>query len=314
MYGDDTIDVRTGPYPPIPQQVTSFGAAVVGDALYLYGGHTGAAHSYSNKEQGRRLWRLDLKNPKSKWESIAEGPPLQGLALVAHGGKLYRIGGFSAENQAGEPHRLVSTASVACFDPAAGRWTDLPPLPQPRSSFDAAVLDGHIYVIGGWQLSGDDDQAKWHTTAYSLDLNTDRPAWKALPEPPFVRRALAVAAFDGKIYAVGGMQQRGGPTTRVDVYDPTVGKWLRAPSLHGNPMNGFGASAFAARGHLYVTTMDGSIQRIGKAGKTWEKTGRLERPRFFHRMVRFDGRSLLMIGGASMSSGKYNEIDIIEVR
>ena len=313
MHAEDQITAKKSSYPPIPENVTSFGAAICGDALYVYGGHAGEAHSYSDREQGRTLWRLKLDQP-SQWEKVASGPPRQGLALVAHGGKLYRIGGFCAQNKKGEPHDLHSQADVACFDPAAGKWTELPPLPEPRSSFDAAVLDGKIYVIGGWKLAGGDDEATWHKTAYVLDLGQAQPTWRELPRPPFVRRALAVAAFDGKIYAIGGMQQRGGPTTRVDIYDPASRKWSQGPSLHGEPMNGFGASAFAAGGHLYVTTMDGSVQQLGPGATAWKTIGKLERPRFFHRMLPRDDHRLLMIGGASMRSGKYDRIDILEIR
>ncbi len=313
MDAEEPFTATKGPFPPIPEEVTSFGAAIAGESLYLYGGHTGAAHSYSKKDQGRTLWRIDLKTPK-QWESVVTGPPLQGLALVACNGKIYRIGGFTAVNKEGEEHDLRSTASVAVCDPATGKWNDCSPLPQPRSSFDAAVLDGKIYVIGGWHLSGSDDRAQWHNTAYVLDTAAETPTWKELPTPPFVRRALAVAAFDGKIYAIGGMQQRGGPTTRIDIYDPTTKRWSQGPSLHGRPMNGFGASAFAAGDHLYVTTMDGSLQRLDKEGRAWKSLGKLEHGRFFHRMLRLNDRQLLMIGGASMSTGKYDEIEIIEIR
>ena len=138
--------------------------------------------------------------------------------MVPYGSDVIRIGGFTAKNKEGEDHDLWSQANVDCFDPATGKWTAMAPLPEPRSSFDAAVLGDTIYVVGGWSMQGDSD-SKWHTTAYALDLSAEEPQWKALPKPPFVRRALSLAAFEGKIYAIGGMQQKGGPTTRTDIFD-----------------------------------------------------------------------------------------------
>jgi hypothetical protein len=173
--------VRATELPPLPQTVTSFGAAVTGDALYLYGGHTGRAHHYYHEGQADTLWRLDLKQPNA-WEALNEGPGLQGLAMVAHGGKLYRIGGFTARNPEDQDADLWSQAAVACYDPAVGRWQDLTPLPEPRSSFDAAVLDDKVYVIGGWRIAGGRD-ATWHKTAWTMDLSADSPSWQALPEP-----------------------------------------------------------------------------------------------------------------------------------
>ncbi len=298
--------------PHIPETVTSFGAAIVGDALYVYGGHTGRAHEYYMEAQANTLRRLDLKNPKV-WESLGTGPRLQGLALVAHSGKLYRIGGFTAKNKDGEENDLWSQAAVACYDPASKQWHDMSPLPERRSSFDAAVLNNKIYVVGGWEMRGTAEN-KWHTSAYALDLANTSANWEALPEPPFQRRALAVAAHDGKLFAIGGMQREGGPTTRVDIYDPATRMWSRGPSLKGEGMEGFGCSSFAVGGHLFVTTIEGNLQRLAEDGTSWEIVRQLERARFFHRLLPLSEWQLLAVGGASMSVGKFEEVDVIDVR
>ncbi len=70
-------------------------------------------------------------------------------------------------------------------------------MPEPRSSFDAAIIDHTIYVIGGWSMQGDAPRV-WHETAWKLDLQSKKPSWLAIAKQPFERRALAVAAFGGK--------------------------------------------------------------------------------------------------------------------
>jgi N-acetylneuraminic acid mutarotase len=300
-----------GSLPALEQPVTSFGAAIVDGNVYIYGGHTGGAHSYSMEEQERFVRKLDLE--AGTWEQLAEGPPLQGLALVAHGEKLYRIGGFTAMNAAGEEHDLQSQDGVAGFDLATGEWSDLAPLPEPRSSFDAAVLDDKIYVIGGWSMGGAEEN-EWLTTAWAMDLSADAPAWESLPAPPFQRRALAVAAHEGKIYAIGGMQPEGGPTRRTDVFDPATGQWTLGPELIGEEaMTGFGASAFATGGRLYVTAYDGSLQRLTEDGSAWEVIAQTPTARFFHRMLPIDDHHLLMVGGANMGQGKFAEVEVLTV-
>ncbi len=123
---------------------------------------------------------------------------------------------------------------MASFDPIARQWTDLPALPEPRSSHDAAVLGNTLYVIGGWQLGNEGGtQRGWHSTAWSLDLSSKKPEWKPLSKPPFERRALAVAAFDGKLYVIGGMEKAGSPTTKVDIYDPETNAWYEGPAIQG---------------------------------------------------------------------------------
>lgn len=297
---------------PLPELVTSFGAAIVGQEIYTYGGHTGDAHEYSQSVQSNKLRRLDLTS--GKWSVLAEGPRLQGLALVAHQHRLYRLGGFSAKNAAGEEHDLWSQSGAAAFDLQANRWLELPPLPEPRSSFDAAVLDNTIYVVGGWKLAGEDENV-WHETVWGMDLTVDNPQWQLVTKAPFQRRALSVAAHDGKLYAIGGMNREGGPTRRVDIFNPQTGDWSMGPELHGEDgMTGFGNAAFATGGQLYVTTIKGDLQRLSQDGSRWEIIQKTPTARFFHRMLPVDQQRLAIVGGASMATGKFEQVEILPVK
>lgn len=319
----------TAEYDSLPEPVTSFGAAIAGQALYMYGGHTGSAHSYSTKEQSNQLTRLNLQS--GKWETLAEGPHLQGLALVAHGDKLYRIGGFTAMNAEGEEHELVSQNTVASFDPATKVWQELPALPERRSSHDAAVVGDCIYVVGGWKMGDEDTQ--WHSTAWKLDLTLPVLHWQPIAAPGFHRRALALAAHNGKLYVVGGMQEKGGPTTSVAVYNPADDSWADGPalfvkadpvakdstekpvrSMSSGAMAGFGASAFATGGSLYVTTVQGNLQKLSEDGSKWEVVKDDLTPRFFHRILPLTEDKLVVVGGSNMSIGKFEEVEVIDVK
>lgn len=302
--------------PPLPQGITSFGAALADNRLYVYGGHFGRAHHYSQEGQSNQLLRLELTQrpaeQPAQWEPLATGPKLTGLALVEHAGRLYRVGGFTAKNTDDQEQDLWSQDSFALFDPAAGEWRDLPPLPEPRSSHDAAVLDGQLYVVGGWRLSG--GETTWHSTAWRCDLTRAEVSWEQVPDPPFHRRALSVAAHAGRLYVMGGMQESGGVTTRVARYDPATKSWDEAPPLHGSGLEGFGTSAFSRAGELLVTTISGSVQRLAADGTSWQVVGALRSPRFFHRQLTTpDGRTLI-VGGASMESGKTLELELLAPR
>ena len=300
--------------PPLPEELTSFGGAVLDNKLYVYGGHTGAAHSYSTTEQSDRFWSLDLsKTSGSAWQKLPSGPRLQGLTLVAHENRLIRIGGFTAVNETGEPHNLQSQTSVAAFDPATGVWSEMPSLPEPRSSLDAAVLGDTVYVFGGWQLNGDNDSAKWHSSGHSLNLKDPSALWQPTTPPPFQRRAVSVAAHDGKLFVVGGMRPTKGPTTQVDAYDPITKTWSKAPPLPGSGMSGFGSSSFAANKRLYVSTLDCFVHRLAENQKSWQTVAKADPARFFHRMLPTQDRGLLLIGGANMEIGKFTAIDAIQL-
>lgn len=314
---DPASGARTGPaeLPELPENLTSFGAAIADGNLYLYGGHTGGAHSYSQEEQSDRFWSLNLSQGKNgQWQELPGGPNLQGLALVAHRGHVIRLGGFSAVNAKGEDHDLQSQSTVASYDPKSKTWSKLAALPAPRSSFDAAVLGDKVYVIGGWNLHGESDQSEWHDTAWSLDLNDASAKWQPLAPPPFQRRAVSVAAHQGKLYVIGGMTSDNETTHRVAIYDPASDSWSEGPDLPGTGMSGFGSASFATGGHLYVTSMDGFVSKLADDGKSWSTIAKTDRERFFHRMLPVSDHELLMIGGASMEVGKFSEIDRIEVK
>lgn len=297
----------------LPQGLTSFGAARLGDAIYVYGGHTGSAHSYSTAEQSNQLLRLDLKKPEAAWKLVSEHRRLQGLALVAHDRRLICVGGFEARNAEGSEHDLHSQRRISAYDTVKNRWSDLPALPAGRSSHDAAMLKDTLYVVGGWNMNSP-EETQWHRTAWSLDLSQDTLNWQQLPAPPFQRRALAVVAHDGKIFAIGGMDPQSGPTREVRIYDPSEKTWSRGPDLLGEQdMIGFGASAWSIDGQLVVTCYNGDIQILAEDGSEWRSVGRTKDARFFHRLLPLDRGLLLSVGGANMAEGKYVVPETIRV-
>lgn len=283
---------------------------MVGSALYVYGGNYGSAHEYANEDQSGDLWKLDLAKSTS-WEKIAEGPKLQGLAMVEHRGLLYRIGGFTAMNKAGEKEDLRSQADFSRFDPQSGQWTELPKLPEPRSSHDAVLIGNTIYVVGGWNMQGGGNGAHWHTTAWACDLSATELQWKPIASPEFTRRALALVNWNGKLLSIGGMSEKGGPTTATAVFDPATNAWTSGPALVGNGMEGFGSSAFFVDGDVYATTMSGAIQRLKKDAAGWELLGQLQHPRFFHRVLPWQGTKLVVVGGSSMETGKVLSLELL---
>lgn len=308
---------QTFKLPELPVTLTSFGGAIVDNHAYIYGGTKGSAHDYYKGIQSGALMRLNISaddvGTASKWETISEGTELQGLAMVAHGGKLYRIGGFEARNLEGEDDRLFSVDTVACFDPATSAWTEIASLPEPRSSFDAAVIGDVIYVVGGWSMQGEAKRV-WHETAWKLDLSQERPTWEPIAKAPFERRALALAAHDGKLYAIGGISSGDETVRDTDVYDPATDRWTSGPALVGTEgIVGFGASAFATGGALYVSTVNGSLQRLRDDGSAWNVVGQTPSARFFHRMLPIDERRFVTIGGSNMKVGRIKATEVFSV-
>jgi N-acetylneuraminic acid mutarotase len=150
-------------------------------------------------------------------------------------------------------------------------WETLSPLPEARSEFAAAVINGQIYVAGGfgagarvdrydpwsgtWTRLADLPIAVHHPGVAALDgrlyvaggytLDTQRAVdhlwmydpgrdvWTEGASLPVARGAFGLAPFAGKLYAVGGARdQLGGPVnSTVDCYDPAADAWSPAASM-----------------------------------------------------------------------------------
>jgi N-acetylneuraminic acid mutarotase len=302
--------------PQLPEPIASFGAVVDNGWLYVYGGHQGEEHEHSAANLSKHFRRIQLDGG-SEWQELPMETPLQGFPLVAHGGKIYRVGGLKILNPTlKDEEDLHSTAEFAEYDPSTQKWTALTPLPAGRSSHNATVVGDKLYVVGGWRLAGkspSEERTKghWEPDALVYDFTLPDAGWQKLPLPGFKRRALAVGVCKDKLFAIGGMDETAKPSMRVDYFDPQSGKWTEGPKLPGAGMAGFGVSAWNLDGELYVCGLRGILYRLNETGSAWEEVGRME-PRFFHQLLPAPHGGLMVAGGASMK-GHLATIERIEV-
>ncbi|MBK6812347.1 MAG: hypothetical protein IPG81_26385 [Sandaracinaceae bacterium] len=291
--------VLSGPHAFLPAPVTSFGAAAWGEHLYVLGGYRGESHHYTAEGQSASLGRLHVAS--GAWEELAGlERGLQSAALVAHEGTLIRVGGLYAQHSPDDADdaadRLRSTSEVARYDIASGRWTNLPPLPTPRSSHMAAVLDHVLYVAGGWDLDHDPATARWATTVEALDLRNPDAGWRSI-EAPFQLRGVGVAAASGQLVVVGGMDPIGVPQRVTHLFNPRDAGWTRGPELPASP---FGAAAAAVGNDVVVTGMDGVVHVLQPGEAAWRSAGSVLFPRFFHQNVAVNGQVFAVGGTAGM--------------
>lgn len=292
---------------PLPEATSSFGGVACDGWLYVYGGHIAPTHTYSTEAVSGRFHRLNLADGKT-WEELAGGPGLQGMNLAACGGKIYRVGGMEPRNKPEEETDNHSIADCACFDPASGKWQALPPLPVPRSSHDVAVVDNRLYVIGGWNMLGDEGE-EWFSEALVMDLSAEKPEWKSFPQP-FERRALTVAINNGRIYVLGGFPEEASPRLNVDIYDTASATWSSGPELPGRKMNGFAPAACTVDGRVYVSVADGTLYRLNEAAGNWQRVASTT-PRIVHRLAPH-GSKILVVGGAAKGDN-LNLVEVVEL-
>ena len=297
--------------PAMPEAVASHGAVASDGWLYVYGGHIAPTHEYHRDAVSGQFHRVRLDDLESgaapTWEALPAGRPLQGMNLGATDGKIYLIGGMQPQNDPGTPEDNRSVAEAKVFDPASGSWSDLPLMPEPRSSHDVAIIEDTLYVVGGWDMHGDGET--WASDMLALDLSAESPRWERI-EQPFQRRALIAAVDDGKLYVIGGMNSDEEIPNRVDIYDPASGEWSRGPDLPAGQFNGFSPAAAVLHGDVYASVADGSLLRLSDDGSAWAPVAQTS-PRVVHRVIP-DGDRLLLVGGA-WRGGNLDLIEAVEI-
>jgi len=295
--------------PPLPIPVSSLGAVTCDGQIYVYGGHIAPVHTYSTEAVTGRFFRRPVAG-EDAWEELPSGPGLQGMNLATHGGRIYRVGGMDPQNPPDKPAQNFSTPAVACFDPSTGTWTDLPAMPEPRSSHDELAVGDTLYVVGGWNMLGHEGE-DWCDEMLTLDLSNPTAEWKALPQP-FVRRALIAAVADGKLFVIGGFTDEEDVSQSVGIFDPTSGTWSKGPDLPGEPMNGFAPAACTIGGRVHVSVADGSVHRLSADGSAWEPVASVV-PRIVHRAVPDGDAHMILLGGAA-NSANLDTVERVPVR
>jgi N-acetylneuraminic acid mutarotase len=131
-------------------------------------------------------------------------------------------------------------------------WTTPTFMPTPRTEPGIAVVNGTIYVIGGYSGS---------TLSTVESYNPVSATWIPKADMPTARRSPVVAAVNNKIYAIGGMNYSNPNHVTysfdTDEYDPATDTWTSKASIPDeNPVNSVLGNRFiggaATNGKVYV--------------------------------------------------------------
>jgi len=229
-------------------------AAAVDGIIYAIGGGRG----------GPELSTVEAYNPATDmWTTKADMPTPRGLlgSIVVVDGKIYVIGGMFGETVA--DNRALS--AVEAYDPATDTWTKKANMPTAIMDVGACVVDGRIYVTGGfpaWPQNASDALS----TVEVYDPVTD--TWTQTSDMPMGRWGHSASVVAGKMYIVGGMnsamirREVEGEIEAdellelfpiVDVYDTATDTWTTAADLPTSRFKGRHAAA----------VVDGKIYTIG---------------------------------------------------
>lgn len=130
----------------------------------------------------------------------------------------------------GKPYEQLRHYAMLVFD-SYPKPTHFTALPEATSSFGAVADKGWLYVYGGHVVPTHNYSTEAVSGKFSrVDLETGQ--WQSLSAGPNLQ-GLNLAAANGKIYRVGGMQPRNAPGTKQDIhsitevasFDPATKSW-----------------------------------------------------------------------------------------
>jgi len=193
---------------------------------------------------------------------------------------------------------------------AAGTWTVLAPLPQPRQEIAVAVLDGRLYVIGGFGESGEPV-----ATVDVYDPTTNE--WQARAPLPVATHHTAAAVAGGKLYVVGGYtggRVRWTASQATFEYDPARDSWATRAAMP-TPRGGLAAAALGERIHALGGTGDGvtnAHEVYDPASDRWSVANPMPTARDHLAAVTFQGRVWALGGRTSFMGTQYANVEVYD--
>jgi hypothetical protein len=222
----DVYDPVTGNWSalaPMPRGVTHSQAAVVGNRVYIAGGFEGTSPGAAIAD----VMVYDVGANTWSTTSMPDLPaPRASGALVALGTRIHYLSGLQANRCTDvTDHLVLDTAN-----PGAG-WTALAPLPETKNHFNAVIVDGSIYAVGGQR--GHDCGIVYLRSAHRYDPQAN--AWTTLPEMPVERshHEPSMFAWNGFVVVAGGTNSVEPAMASVVAFDIARERWARWPDLPG---------------------------------------------------------------------------------
>jgi N-acetylneuraminic acid mutarotase len=150
---------------------------------------------------------------------------------------IYVVGGFLPSGE--------TTAAVERYDIKRNSWRVLAPMPVAVNHPAATSYRGKLYVYGGYT-----DSTFGPVTGTLQRFDPASGSWVQLGGSVHPRAAAALAAINGKLFAVGGAAG-GAALDDLEIFDLRTGKWRPGSSMR------------VAREHIAATVAGGDLYVFG---------------------------------------------------
>lgn len=253
-YGDsdanEAYNTQTGKWmglAPMPTPRSEAAAVGYGLSIYVLGGQSSKFGGVTGAFE-----RYDALT--NRWEVLPAMPtPRTALGAARIGSKIYAIGGQNCVSLlCGE-----SLDVVEVYDLRTRSWSRAAHLPEPRAAFATAVVEGKIYVFGGFNVQ----KKETFKSALVYDPVADRWSW--VTDLPSARLAPSAGVCGDKIIVFDGLSPNFSPLRRdAWLYDTITGTWdqVAAPKFER-----LGISAVTVHNRIYAIG-GSSSSRVAHSG------------------------------------------------
>jgi N-acetylneuraminic acid mutarotase len=227
---------------PAPGPASSEGIAVGhGDSIYALGGRNGAGNDNNRYTPTTDTWTVLAPMPTAR----------DGLGAAVLGDSIYAIGG--RPETSGPCSGFTQFDNVERYDIASDTWSDVAPLPSPRSDIGAIAHGGNVYVFGGCQ-SGE------ASVTGEVDIyNPTTDTWSQGASMPTPRAGFYGIGIKGdRIYVIGGLDSSGNASPANEVYDIAHDSWTTSTPMP-HPRGEMGLASHGGR----IYTVGGGVPAFG---------------------------------------------------
>jgi N-acetylneuraminic acid mutarotase len=204
-----------------------------------------------------------------------------------------------------EDGNIATVSDRVTVENHADSWFTGAPMPTPRHSLAAGVINRQLYVVGGLSHSR-------RTGALEIYVpSTD--SWTSGPSLPVRRSGHAAGVIDGKLYVVGGVPHGDIISNRLDIYDPELNRWglySWLPTARRYLAVGIYKKKLYAIGGEDINGYSDMVEIYDPSARTWTTGPPMLTKKIFH-AVGVIADKLYVVGGKDSTS--LNTLEILDL-
>lgn len=209
------------PLPPMLAPRSTAVSAVLGDRIFVIGGIVSAAvprpDGKPKNDDSPAVEYFDVAS--GSWHHVADLP--YGLikpCAAALAGKLYLVGG---QGPSGD------TCAVLAWTPDSNLWEEIAQAPLPARHAGTCVLNGRMCFSGGASGKPEKVDGKKHVpmSGQAWTFAPGTREFERLPDLTLPRAGHGMAAFEGALYVIGGVDAGKQFVYEVEMLAPGANAW-----------------------------------------------------------------------------------------